>query len=295
MKVRKRQVMLTAQKLFAEKGFTTTSVQDIIDKAQISKGTFYNYFSSKNECLIAILDNIHDETSLKRQEILAGQNITNKDILAKQISIRMKVNREHNIIPLFQAVHHSGDIDLKTAVNRYQLAELAWLTGRLVDVYGVEAVTVAPDCAVMMYGIIQHMIHTGTNLSKKNINATDLINFTRRRIDVIMDDMLATKDSFFEKDIFLDNHINKKVYTSQEILALMTEFNRSIENDSKASDDQFIQFMIDEIQSKTPRVSILEAVNRSFRETYTDSAHEHQAEELALNIWRYIDTLKNSL
>ena len=57
MNDRKQQVLLTAQQLFVEKGFSATSVQDILDEAKISKGTFYNYFSSKNECLIAILDN----------------------------------------------------------------------------------------------------------------------------------------------------------------------------------------------------------------------------------------------
>ena len=33
MNDRKRQVLLTAQRLFIEKGFTTTSVQDILDES----------------------------------------------------------------------------------------------------------------------------------------------------------------------------------------------------------------------------------------------------------------------
>ena len=54
MNNKKHQVLLTAQRLFIEKGFAATSVQDIINESKISKGTFYNYFSSKNECIIAI-------------------------------------------------------------------------------------------------------------------------------------------------------------------------------------------------------------------------------------------------
>ena len=79
MNDRKRQVLLTAQRLFIEKGFSTTSVQDILDESCISKGTFYNYFSSKNECLIAILEHAHDEATVRRRELLIGQDLSDKN------------------------------------------------------------------------------------------------------------------------------------------------------------------------------------------------------------------------
>lgn len=292
MNDRKRQIITTARELFIKNGVITTSVQDIIDATEISKGTFYNYFSSKNACLIAILEHGYDETFLRRREILSGQDISNKEVLVKQISIHMLVTREHNLVPIFQAVHHSGDQDLKTSVRRYQLGELAWLTERLVDVYGEESVAIAPDCAVMMYGIIQHLMHIGTNWSKKDIVPTELIDFTMRRVDAIMADMIDGKDTFLEKDIFFNARINKQVYTKQELLTQMTAFNHLIKSKPKPEDNQFIDFLIDEIQSVSPRISIMKSVNRSFREAYADTDYQHQAEELATNIWGYIDTLK---
>ena len=56
MNNRKRQIIQACIKLFSEKGFVETSIQEIIEEAKISKGTFYNYFPSKKDCLIAILD-----------------------------------------------------------------------------------------------------------------------------------------------------------------------------------------------------------------------------------------------
>jgi AcrR family transcriptional regulator len=35
--------------VFKEKGYHATSVNDIIDAAQIARGTFYLYFTSKRE------------------------------------------------------------------------------------------------------------------------------------------------------------------------------------------------------------------------------------------------------
>ena len=36
-------------KLFTEKGFKDTSIQDIVDNADVAKGTFYLYFKDKYE------------------------------------------------------------------------------------------------------------------------------------------------------------------------------------------------------------------------------------------------------
>jgi AcrR family transcriptional regulator len=42
--------------LFAEKGFTETTVADITDAADVGKGTFFNYFPSKEHILVAFSD-----------------------------------------------------------------------------------------------------------------------------------------------------------------------------------------------------------------------------------------------
>src|SRR5262250_402214 len=39
--------------LFAEKGFAETTVEDITEAADVGKGTFFNYFPSKDHILIA--------------------------------------------------------------------------------------------------------------------------------------------------------------------------------------------------------------------------------------------------
>lgn len=47
-----------ALELFAEKGFAATSVNEIAKKAEISKGLLYHYFTSKEELLKVIWDDI---------------------------------------------------------------------------------------------------------------------------------------------------------------------------------------------------------------------------------------------
>ncbi len=53
---RKQQIMDVALKLFAAKGYDSTSISLISKKANISKGLLYNYFNSKEDLLIQLVN-----------------------------------------------------------------------------------------------------------------------------------------------------------------------------------------------------------------------------------------------
>jgi hypothetical protein len=50
------------------------------DYSGISKGTFYNYFSSKNELLIALLKTIYKKQEKDRNELLIGKDPSHIEI-----------------------------------------------------------------------------------------------------------------------------------------------------------------------------------------------------------------------
>ncbi|WP_354680826.1 TetR/AcrR family transcriptional regulator [Listeria monocytogenes] len=54
MKEKKQRIIKSAKEVFQKQGYLKTSVQDMVDAAGISKGTFYNYFTSKEELAIVI-------------------------------------------------------------------------------------------------------------------------------------------------------------------------------------------------------------------------------------------------
>ena len=45
--LRKKQILETAEMLFTERGYDQTGVQDILDRLNLSKGSFYHHFESK--------------------------------------------------------------------------------------------------------------------------------------------------------------------------------------------------------------------------------------------------------
>ena len=261
MNDRKRQVLLTAQRLFVEKGFSATSVQDILDEAKISKGTFYNYFSTKNECLIAILNNGRKETMVRRQELLIGQDLSDKSILADQISIRQQVNRDHNLLPIFEAIFHSGDSELREFGKKHHLAELSWLAGRLVDVYGEEAAPYSSDCAVLSVGMMQHLMHVLSASSKEELDTSNVVTFVLRRLDSIMGDMIATNDRILGDYTFLypEENQHKKTKLKQHLLEQLDDFKHILEDKAAEPDSkQYVEFMLEEMQEEQPRLFLLE-------------------------------------
>ena len=52
--LKRAQILDAAEKLFYERGYDRTSVQDILDVLQMSKGGFYHYFDAKDSVLQAV-------------------------------------------------------------------------------------------------------------------------------------------------------------------------------------------------------------------------------------------------
>src|SRR6476660_7649411 len=112
MKDRKKHVIKTAHQLFMDKGYQATSVQDILEGSGISKGTFYNYFTSKSELLIAIFKNLQLEIEKEKNEILIGHNPADFEIFIKQINVDIQHNRKNKLFFFFYEVFISKEPDL---------------------------------------------------------------------------------------------------------------------------------------------------------------------------------------
>jgi AcrR family transcriptional regulator len=58
--LRREQILEAAVKVFAEKGFRAAKMQEVANTAGISNGTVYNYFRSKDEVLLALLERLNE-------------------------------------------------------------------------------------------------------------------------------------------------------------------------------------------------------------------------------------------
>ena len=79
-KRRREEILDVAACIFAEKGYTDTKITEIAEALDIADGTLYNYFSSKRDILLAIMDKAKSDTEPLAQEM--GELKTREDIVA---------------------------------------------------------------------------------------------------------------------------------------------------------------------------------------------------------------------
>ena len=75
---RREDIIKSAIHLFREKGFNDTSISDIIQHANAGRGTFYAYFTNKEELFFECADQIFKEIDRDMQEIQNEPDIPHK-------------------------------------------------------------------------------------------------------------------------------------------------------------------------------------------------------------------------
>ena len=82
------QLIRAAHQIMSEKGIDEATINEITELADLGFGTFYNYFSSKDDLAVQVLDCVIDD--LGKRNDLATSKIKLKDPDAVQaISIRL--------------------------------------------------------------------------------------------------------------------------------------------------------------------------------------------------------------
>lgn len=57
---KRKSIVHAAIKVFSEKGYNDTSIKNITDEAQVSVGTFYSYFTSKEDIILRLYDKVEN-------------------------------------------------------------------------------------------------------------------------------------------------------------------------------------------------------------------------------------------
>ncbi len=99
-----------AQQLFMKKGYEQTSINDIIDRMGVAKGTFYHYFKSKEELLDKLVEQFAVQTRQKVQQVIQMEGIDAIGKLNKFFSEVWNLKLENReLMTLFMKVMYSDE------------------------------------------------------------------------------------------------------------------------------------------------------------------------------------------
>ncbi|WP_270181330.1 TetR/AcrR family transcriptional regulator [Alkalihalobacillus sp. CinArs1] len=264
MNDRKQQVIIKSHELFIDRGFHATSIQDILDYTGISKGTFYNYFSSKNELLIALFKTLLNEMEAKRDRLLTGKDSANIEVFKKQIETQMNTNRKNRLLTLFEEVVLSPDEEIKEYIKESQARMLQWVYHRFEDLFSVDAKPYLLDCAIMFLGILHHNTKYYARTHGSTVNIQLVVNYTVNRIERIVKEVTESGEQLIEPDD-LKNWLPDAELKDQSRKELLNDAILCIKKKLKSSNDyskynELLEFIRDEFtQSKDPRHHLMKS------------------------------------
>src|SRR5690625_5104970 len=154
MDQKKIDLIQSGMKLFAQKGYHKTSIQEIATEAGISKGAFYLYFDSKEQFIGTALQYFHNQ--LKKQIADASmEELPPKQNLSQQIFFITTCVYEHRN---FIIMHLREDISIGDhAENFFQQMKIDnyhWLRENVEEIYSDQVEPYLFEIIIQLEGLI---------------------------------------------------------------------------------------------------------------------------------------------
>lgn len=154
MNEKKMDLIESGMKLFAQKGYHKTSIQEIASKAGISKGGFYLYFNSKEEFIATALHYFHTQIT-KRIAAASMGGFSPKQSLKQQINSLTEYVFEHRN---FIIMHLREDISIGQHAEQFfqqmKIDNYHWLKDNVQDIYGDKIDPYLFDIIIQLEGLI---------------------------------------------------------------------------------------------------------------------------------------------
>ncbi|MGE4426479.1 MAG: TetR/AcrR family transcriptional regulator [Solirubrobacteraceae bacterium] len=104
---RDAEVLAAATKVFHEKTYADSSVQDVADELGILKGSLYHYIRTKEDLLSWLLDDVHDDVDEILQAVLGLEEMAPLDRLEEFVRRQIAFNIAN--LPRITVYYHDAD------------------------------------------------------------------------------------------------------------------------------------------------------------------------------------------
>ena len=126
---RKQELLQIAYRMFIQKGYEETSIDEIIAEAHIAKGTYYYHFPSKEATLEAVIDMMITNEVERAREVLAAPIPVPRKLTGVITSLRPEQN-ESNIT---DTLNHKENIIMHEKIGRRIIDEAVPLLTQVVS------------------------------------------------------------------------------------------------------------------------------------------------------------------
>lgn len=159
--VRRAEIVQAARYLFQTQEYEKVTMQEVMERLGIAKGTIYHHFQSKEELLEAVVENIVEEQITRMQQVVAEAEGSVFDKLRLLVQAGRAAEGGEEIL---ETLHHSGNVGMHTRLLAVALIGQAPLYAELIRQGCAEGLfqTDHPlECAEYILSALQFLTDTG--------------------------------------------------------------------------------------------------------------------------------------
>ena len=142
---RRAELAAAAATVFATHGVVNTTVSDIVKAAGVAQGTFYLYFDSKDDVVLAVVEQMVDQMAASIEATSAGQGVSAVDRMLGLGDMLSSFEKDPGATELVDILHHPDNRALHDRLAEYLLPRLIPLVESIVEQGVSEGAFDVPD------------------------------------------------------------------------------------------------------------------------------------------------------
>ena len=268
MKEKEKAIIEAAIKLYATKGFASTSIQEIVSESGISKGAFYLYFKSKDALLIAILEYYFDYIQ-KKLEAYEQAQLPPREKFSLQLTALFTTMLEHKEFIIMQSREQAIPLNEEVKelmIRKYYEAQMFYQNS-LRAIYGMKAEPHLWDLALMLEGFFNSYIKL-LLFNPDGFKIEQLVEYILRRVDSLVDGLQGEDPVASEEKV--NELINKTkaffLADGQDIKSVIKKLKHQIASlDNNEDLNVSLEVLESEAERESPRIPVIQGMLSNFK------------------------------
>ncbi len=193
LKTKEQDIIEAAVRLFSEKGYTATSVDEIAKESGMAKASFYKFFQSKEDVLIATVKEHGRTISETIERLYAATDQPPEKRLASFIDLQLNSVLESKIHSIMVSLHDKSILQnekLLHACLQIEYQTNQWCTDCLNQIYGPRVDAFVYDVIFMVRAMLMQFMFLPIIGIRPQLPAHELGDMLTKLVDQMINNMI---------------------------------------------------------------------------------------------------------
>jgi len=193
MNVTREEVIQSATRLFKERGFLSTTIQDIADDCGISKGSVYKFFPSKEDLFSEVFNQCHNHYFDQVDELTRLPGLSPEEQFVQQIVLRFRYFMEYkHILVEFTELPIQQDPKFQPLRHKVRGRLIRWHRECLLHVYGEEIQPYLWDLVAIYRAILKEYLFWIV-YEERSLSLEETAKFILDKLHVLVKHMMTSE------------------------------------------------------------------------------------------------------